>query len=539
MKRNLDVPQGDGPDTIALVSQMLTDPQGGPNSSEPPEAGAAADRGPRKIDTKGHSLRAFAARGVVVNSLFDLGVGMLNLLRGLVLAALLTRVDYGIWGVLVVSLGVLARLKVVGISDKYIQQDEPDQELAFQKAFTLELLMTAAATIPIAAALPVIAVVYGHWQLVPPGILLITMLLAGALQSPLWVYYRSMDFVKQRALAAFEPIVGFIVAVVLAVAGAGYWALAIGVVAGAWAGAIAAVVKSPYKLRWRYDRGALRVYVSFSAPIFIAMACSVVLANGTMIVTNAHLGLAAVGAVALAGSITVFTSRVDDLVSGTLYPAICAMQDRLDLLRESFVKSNRLALMWAIPFGVGLGLFSGELVHFVIGEKWRPAIGLLEVNGIVAAISHVGFNWDDYFRARSDTRPIAVASVVSTVVLLGVAIPLLLTHGLTGLAIGIAVGAGVHLAFRAWYLSRLFEGIAIARHAARSVLPALPAIGVVLAIRAVRGGPSTPASAVAELVAYILVTVAATWLFERALLREVLDYLARRAGPPPPVQGVA
>ena len=41
-----------------------------------------------------------------------------------------------------------------------------------------------------------------------------------------------------------------------------------------------------------------------------------------------------------------------------MYPAICAVQDRLELLRESFVKSNRLALMWAMPFGVGIALFA-------------------------------------------------------------------------------------------------------------------------------------------------------------------------------------
>ena len=36
------------------------------------------------------------------------------------------------------SLGTLVWLKQVGIGDKYIQQDEGDQERAFQKAFTLE-----------------------------------------------------------------------------------------------------------------------------------------------------------------------------------------------------------------------------------------------------------------------------------------------------------------------------------------------------------------------------------------------------------------
>ncbi|MHB8656609.1 MAG: oligosaccharide flippase family protein [Solirubrobacteraceae bacterium] len=485
----------------------------------------------RSIDTRGLSLRAFTARGVIVNTAFDIALSGLGLFRGLILAALLTRSDYGVWGVLVVSLGVLARLKVIGISDKYLQQDEPDQELAFQRAFTLEVLMSAAVMVPIAAALPVIAIVYGHWKLVPPGLVLITVLAAGALQSPLWVYLRSMDYVRQRSLAAVEPIVGFLVAVALAIAGAGYWALAIGVVAGAWAAAIAAIRASPYPLRWRYDRGSLRIYASFSGPILIATVCSVLLANGTAIASNIHLGLAGVGALALAGNVTAFTNRVDDLVSGTLYPAICATADRLELLRESFVKSNRLALMWAMPFGAGVGLFAADLVHFAVGSKWTSAIGLLQATGIVAAISHVGFNWDDYFRARSDTRPIAVASVASTIAMLGLGVPLLFAVGLTGLAIGIAAGAAVHLALRAFYLTRLFEGFVFVRHAARAMLPTVPAIVGILLIRLLESGRRTGVMALVELCAYVTLTILATWAFEGPLIREALGYVHARREP--------
>jgi O-antigen/teichoic acid export membrane protein len=509
--------------TIAAVLDSTKDAAAatggaGTELSEPPAAA-------RSIETGGRSLRAYAARGVMVNGAFDVGISALSLIRGLVLAILLSRSDYGVWGVLVVSLGVLASLKVVGISDKYLQQDEPDQELAFQKAFTLEVLMTAAAMIPIAAALPVVALVYGQWKLLPPGIVLLTVLVADALQAPFWIYYRKMNFSRQRALGAIEPVVGFVVAIGLAFAGLGYWALAVGVVAGAWAGALAALITCPFRIRWRYDPGALRVYASFSGPIFVATASTVVLANATTIATNAALGLAGVGALALASNITAFTTRVDDLVSGTLYPAICAIQNRLDLLQESFVKSNRLALMWAMPFGIALTVFAPDLVRFVLGEKWHSAILLLQITGLVAAISQVGFNWDDYFRARADTRPIAVASLASTVALLGVGLPLLAADGLTGLAIGIGAGAGVHLAFRAWYLARLFAGFAFIRHAIRAMLPTLPAVAAVLAMRALETGSRTAAVAVAELAVYGLVTAGLTWLVEGALVREALGYL--------------
>jgi O-antigen/teichoic acid export membrane protein len=480
------------------------------------------------MDTGGRSSRAFAARGVLINAGFDIGLSTLGLLQGIVIAAFLTRSQYGVWGILVVSLGVLARLKVVGISDKYIQQSDDDQELAFQKAFTLEALVSAVALVPMAAALPVVALVYGQWQVVPPGIVLLTVLIADALQAPLWIYYREMNFVRQRSLGVIAPIVTFVVAIGLAIAGAGYWSLAIGVAVGEWAGATAAVLSCPFPIRWRYDRGALKAYMSFSGPIVIATASGVVLANATMIATNAHLGLAGAGALTLAATITAYTTKVDGLVSGTVYPAICAIQDRLDLLRESFVKVNRLALMWAMPVGVGIALFAGDVVQFGIGEKWHAAVRLLQITGVVAAISHVGFNWDDYYRARSETRPLAIVSVAGTVGVIAVGIPLLFVDGLTGLAIGIGAGAAVDLLLRGWYVSQLFERFAFARHALRAVLPTVPAVAVVTAMRVLESGGRTEVIAGAELAAYAAVTVVATWLLEGTLLREVVGYVRAR-----------
>ena len=59
-----------------------------------------------------------------------------------------------------------------------------------------------------------------------------------------------------------------------------------------------------------------------------------------------ELGLAGAGMIGLAGSIRAYGDRVDAIVTQTLYPAICAVKDRTDLLFEAFVKSNRLGLMW-------------------------------------------------------------------------------------------------------------------------------------------------------------------------------------------------
>jgi O-antigen/teichoic acid export membrane protein len=247
-----------------------------------------------------------------------------------------------------------------------------------------------------------------------------------------------------------------------------------------------------------------------------------------VIVANRNLGLAATGVIALAATITSFADRVDGLVTGTLYPAICAVKDNMDLLYESFVKSNRLALMWAVPFGVGLTLFCADIVNFGLGRRWEPAIAVLQVYGVAAALNHVGFNWTAYFRARDETRPIAIANVAALIAFLIVGVPLILRFGLVGFAVGIAVQGLVQLAFRAYYMQRLFRGFGFVRHAARAFLPTLPAAGVVLALRALEPGGRSLELALGELALYVGVTAAATWYFEGALLREAVGYVFGR-----------
>src|SRR5205085_7924194 len=184
-----------------------------------------------------------------------------------------------------------------------------------------------------------------------------------------WVYYRRMDFARQRALAAIDPVVGFVVAVTLAALGAGYWAFVAGLAGGVFAASVAAVVRSPYRLRLRYEPGTLKSYTSFSGPLLIASGASFVMTWSAMIAAKLDLGVGALGVIALAATIISFSDQVDQLVTGTLYPAICAVKDRTELLYESFVKSNRLALMWAIPFGTAVALFAADVVSFGIGER--------------------------------------------------------------------------------------------------------------------------------------------------------------------------
>ncbi len=477
-------------------------------------------------------IRRIAARGTIVNAAFTVGLDTLNLLRGLIVAALLLPSDYGVWTVLLLAIGTLGLLKEGVVGDKFVQQDEADQERAFRRAFTLEAILNAILLVVGLVALPLVALAYGESEILLPGLVLLVAIPAATLQSPLWVFYRQMRFFEQRRLQAIDPVVAFVVTVALAVAGAGYWSLVVGTLAGRLAGAAAVVHASPYRLGFLFERGgALREYVQFSTPLFVATASRVVGVQVLVFTGEAELGLAGAGMIGLASSIRAYGDRVDTVVTQTLYPAICAVRDRTDLLFEAFVKSNRLGLMWGMPFGVGLALFAPDLVDFVYGDEWEPAVGLIQAFGLIAAFNHVGYNWTAFFRARGETRPIGVLGVVGVVAMLAIAVPLLIEDGLDGLALGMAIVTAISLVGRVWYLSRLFPSFQILVHSARAIAPSVPAVAAVLAVRAATDAERSPGLALAELALYLAITIAATWAIERPLLREVRGYLGGAPGP--------
>lgn len=473
------------------------------------------------------SLRRHAARGSIVNAGFRTSLAGLALIQRIVVAALLTPAELGVWGVVLITLLTLLFFKSVGISDKFVQQSEDDQEVAFQKAFTFELAVTTGFVVLSVAALPGIALLYGKSEILFPALVLSLVGFGNSLQAPAWIFYRQMDYVRQRALEAVDPVLTFVITIGLAVAGLGYWSLVVGAVAGSWIGGLVAIRACPYPIRLVLDRVTARAYLDFSWPLAVARLGGLVVAQGSVLVGTHAVGLEGVGVMVLALSVIGFADGVDAVVTQTIYPAICAVRNDSALFLETFVKSNRMALMWGMPFGLGVALFAEDLVHFVVGDRYRAAVLLLQVFGVMTAVDQIGFNWTAFLRARDETRPLAIIGALMALTFCAITAPLLVIYGLHGYAIGMAVSTAITLVARTYYLARMLDGFRMLGHAARAVAPSVPAAAAVLIVRMAAPSPRALATAILEVVVYVVVTVGATLVFERRLLRETVGYFRR------------
>jgi O-antigen/teichoic acid export membrane protein len=476
------------------------------------------------------------ARGVVVNGTFLVLVEGLTVLQQVIVARVLTISQVGLYGIVSVTVITLLTLRQVGIDEQYVQQAAEDQELAFQRAFTLELSLGLFFALVIVVLAPVTAVLYGDWEVAPLMVALAYLPVAFALQSPTWIYFRRMDFVRQRTLLSVAPVITFVATMALLVAGLDVWALVLGALAGNAASAVVAASVSPHPLRFRFDADTARLYAGFSWPILFAAVAGLVIRQGQVFAFDAHLGLLGAGFITLAVTITRYVDRADQMVTATIYPAICAVTDRRDVMTELFTKSNRVTAMWALPFGALLALFAPDLVHFVLGDKWAPAVILLQILGITGAIHQLGFNWTAFYRAVGISRPQAVYALAAALAFCAVPLPLLFTSGIEGFAYGMFAVMAAAWGTRAWYIKQLLPDVRLVALATRALIPNFVAAALVLAVRAFESGERTAAMAVGELVLFLIAFAAATWLLERRLLLELLGYLRRRAGTTPPSQ---
>jgi O-antigen/teichoic acid export membrane protein len=426
----------------------------------------------------------------------------------------------GLYGIVTTTAVTVAALRRVGIDEAFVQQREHDQEAEFQRAFTLELAVGAAFSLLLLALAPVVAIAYGDDRLLALMAAVAYLPTAFALQAPAWIFFRSMDFVRVRTLQSLVPVVTFCVTVPLAAAGVGVWSLVIGPAVGNTVAVLAAVRVSPYRLRLRFDPAARSRYFRFSWPVFVAAAALLCVQQGQVFAFTLHGGLAAAGYITLAATLTRYADRADQIIATTIYPAICVVRDRIDTLREMFLSSNRVALMWVLPFCAGFILFSPDLVRFVLGSKWQPSVLLLQGLAGAAAIQQLGYNWFSFYRARGDSARQAVEAGVLAVGFLALAVPGLFVWGVWGFVAGRLATAVMVLAVRRHYVRRLL-GLELLAVGVRGAVPVAVAALVVLGARALTGHRTLVQSLI-ELGLFLAVIGLGTWATERRLVRELV-----------------
>jgi PST family polysaccharide transporter len=204
---------------------------------------------------------------------------------------------------------------------------------------------------------------------------------------PLALLDRDLKLGRQAATHVLSSVVQSSLVLGLALAGAGYWALA----AGALAARVLEVFVLSYAAGWRprlvWPTADSWRLLKFGIHASLASLLWFVFSNSDFAIVGKLAGATALGYYALAFQL--ISLPVQKLTTNTnqiAYPVFCRLRHDLPLLRDWFLRVTGLLGFVGMPAMAGMALVAEDGIAVVLGERWAPAVlpfQLLAVVGIL------------------------------------------------------------------------------------------------------------------------------------------------------------
>jgi PST family polysaccharide transporter len=325
--------------------------------------------------------------------------------------------------------------------------------------------------------------------------------------------------------------VGFLAGLLLALQGAGYWAL-VGQQVVQAAAALGFVVVAAGWLPGSPRRGAdLRPFLRFGRDFVAGQLVAYAAKNVDSVIIGARFGVEPLGVYSRAYQVLMGPlARLRAPTTTVALPVLSRLQDDERRFGD-YLRRGQVALGYTFIAALGIAAGASDpIVRIMLGERWLDVVPLFTVLAFAAVfetLPYVGF-WVYLSRGLTAAlfRYTAAISVLKIALILAGS-----TWGTLGVAVGYAVGSGLHWPLALWRLSRITSlplGGLVAG-GARILLLALTAGGAAYAAAAAGSG----APAIVRLVLAVLAGLAvygAAGLVVPAVRRDeaVLADMARR-----------
>lgn len=252
-------------------------------------------------------------------------------------------------------------------------------------------------------------------------------------------------------------IVSGVLAVSLALAGFGVWALLWQIVCGTAVSVCLYWSGSRWRPSFTLDAAAARELGGYGIYLLGNSSLNYWLRNGDNLLIGRYLGAAPLGLYSRAYTLMLLPiSNISNVFSQVMFPALARLQDDPVAFKSLYLRSVRTIAFAAFPMMVGMWLLSRQFVLILYGAKWSGMIPLLQILSLLGPIQAIVFPVGWIYTSLGRTRDQLLLSI-----------PLIGTFALA-MWIGIAYGIyGVTLAYAVWNVCAAIANILLANRILR------------------------------------------------------------------------
>ena len=355
--------------------------------------------------------------------------------RTLVLARLLTPEDFGLVGLVTLTLFAGLMLTEFGVDSALIQRS--DLPLRFvHTAWNLMLVRGICLFLLLQGIAPWIAAAFGRpgaEYLLRVGALSFLLVCVPAVSAALLL--RELRYGSRALLDASRDIAGTVFAIVLALLFENAWGLLLGLLLGQAMAMVFVWFLHSYRPGWAMERAALAAYWEFGRHLYLIGLLTYVVTRGDDVVVGKLRGVHDLGQYQVVFGISeALTRGFSEVLSTVVFPAYARIAAEGRSLIEAFDEVWSILLMVLLPICGVLVVFHTQIVSLLLGEQWVPAATAFAVLAVAQTLRALNAACGTFVLAVGRTFYLPRIKLLEAVCFAVLIVPLTSRWGLVGAA---------------------------------------------------------------------------------------------------------
>jgi O-antigen/teichoic acid export membrane protein len=350
-----------------------------------------------------------------------------------ILARKLVPADFGLIALTLLSVNFISYFQDMGLSSALVQRADLEKDhldTAFWVnvvgGFTLGLLGLALS--------PVLSLLFREPRLI---LLLMVMMITLPINGLGWASYsllqRRLAFKQIAIIEWFNVTLSGIVAVALALSGAGVWALVAQNIVGSIVTAGGRLGVAAWRPGLAFSRQRFRELFSFSSGALGYFLVNHGMRNVDKMIIGGVLGATALGFYSIAYNLVLLPGMtICGLVGRVMFPALSSVQKDLPRFRRAYLRMARTVAFATFPLIIGLGATAKLFIPTIYGARWAASVPLVEILIVIGFFEAIAI-WGAAAWALGNTRMSLICAVLSLISMI-IAFAVGVRWGVTGVA---------------------------------------------------------------------------------------------------------
>jgi len=351
--------------------------------------------------TAGGSTEQQAVQSGIWVAGINVGDRVLQLLKVVILARLLSPEAFGLLGIALLTLAALNQFSRLGFDEALIQYEEENVDKYLNTAWLMKIIRGAVLAAVAFVAAPYLAVFFGEAQAEPLiRILGVSPLILG-LQNPAVMYFqKNLNFHREFAYQVGGRVVDFAVATVIAFVFQSVWALAIGIVAMNLTKFVLSYAIHEYRPKVEFNLEHGKEMFGFGKWMLASAVLVFLYRQGDDAFVGWFFAASALGFYQMSYRFSnAPATEITQVISRVAFPTFSKVQNDVERLRDGYFRAVQLSSVIAFPMAAGIAAVTPQFVKVVLGDQWVPIIPLMQVLAISGGLRAFAANSGSVFKA--------------------------------------------------------------------------------------------------------------------------------------------